>query len=102
LINEARGEYNKVIPLADGEREQRIREANGYRFKRMSEAQGDAARFETLLTEYQKAPEVTRRLIYIETRQAVFPQIDSKIIVDEDAHSILPLLNLRARTEGPS
>ena len=102
LINEARREYNKVIPLAEGERDQRIREADGYRLKRINEAQGDAARFGSLLTEYRKAPEVTRRRIYIETLQAVLPQIDSKIIVDEDARSILPLLNLSARPEGPS
>jgi membrane protease subunit HflK len=102
LINEARREYNKVIPLAEGEKDQRIREADGYRLKRINEAKGDAARFESLLTEYRKAPDVTRRRIYIETLQTVLPLIESKIIVDEDARSILPLLNLPARTEASS
>lgn len=102
LINEARREYNKVIPLAEGERDQRIREADGYRLKRINEAQGDAARFESLLAEYEKAPEVTRRRIYIETLQSILPRIDSKIIVDEDTRSLLPLLNLHARPGGPS
>ena len=69
LINEARRDYNKVIPLAEGEKDQRIREADGYRLKRINEAEGDAARFSALLTEYSKAPEVTRRRIYIETLQ---------------------------------
>jgi len=94
LINEARREYNKVIPLAEGEKDQRIREADGYRLKRINEAEGDAARFVALLAEYRKAPEVTRRRIYIETLQNVMPGIRSKIIVDERTRSILPFLNI--------
>jgi membrane protease subunit HflK len=94
LINEARRDYNKVIPLAEGEKDQRIREADGYRLKRINEAEGDAARFSALLAEYIKAPAVTRRRIYIETMQDVLPGIRSKIIVDEQTRSILPLLNL--------
>lgn len=94
LINEARRDYNKVIPLAEGEKDQRIREADGYRLKRINEAEGDVARFSALLAEYRKAPEVTRRRIYIETLQDVLPSIQSKIIIDEQARSILPLLNL--------
>ena len=94
LINEARRDYNKVIPLAEGEKDQRIREADGYRLKRINEAEGDVARFSALLAEYSKAPEVTRRRIYIETLQDVMPSIRSKIIIDEQARSILPLLNL--------
>jgi len=96
LINEARRDYNKVIPLAEGEKDQRIREADGYRLKRINEAEGDVARFSALLAEYIKAPEVTRRRIYIETMQEVLPQVRSKIIVDEHASGILPLLNLNA------
>jgi membrane protease subunit HflK len=98
LINEARREYNKIIPLAEGEKDQRIREADGYRLKRTNEAKGDAARFTALLAEYQKAPEVTRRRIYIETLQDVLPGIRSKIIVDGSTGSILPLLNLDRQT----
>lgn len=97
LINEARRDYNKVIPLAEGEKDQRIREADGYRLKRINEAEGDAARFRALLAEYQKAPEVTRRRIYIETLQDVLPRIRSKIIVDDETGNVLPLLNL----DGP-
>ena len=100
LINEARRDYNKGIPLAEGEKDQRIREADGYRLKRINEAEGDAARFTALLEEYKKAPEVTRRRIYIETLQEVLPGIESKIIVDEKTHGILPLLNLDSRNGG--
>jgi modulator of FtsH protease HflK len=99
LINEARRDYNKVIPLAEGEKDQRIREADGYRLKRINEAEGDVARFSALLAEYSKAPEVTRRRIYIETLQEVLPGIRSKIIIDEQARGILPFLNLDATQE---
>ena len=94
LINEARREYNKVIPLAEGEKDQRIRAADGYRLKRVNEAEGDAARFDAVLTEYLKAPDVTRRRIYIETLQEVLPDLDSKIIVDDNSQQILPLMHL--------
>jgi len=100
LINEARRDYNKVIPLAEGEKDQRIREADGYRLKRINEAEGDVARFSALLAEYNKAPEVTRRRIYLETLQLVMPGIRSKIIIDEQARSILPLLNLDTQKGG--
>ncbi|AZZ94870.1 FtsH protease activity modulator HflK [Hahella sp. KA22] len=94
LINEARREYNRVIPLAQGQKDQRIREADGYRLKRINEAEGDIARFNALFKEYSKAPEVTRRRIYLETLQEVMPGVRSKIIVDGGSSGILPLLNL--------
>jgi membrane protease subunit HflK len=83
LINEARQEYNKVIPLAEGEKDQ----------------EGDASRFNALFAEYHKAPEVTRRRIYIETMQSVMPSIQSKVLVDEQMRGLLPLLNLDAQKE---
>lgn len=101
LINEARRDYNKVIPLAEGEKDQRIREADGYRLKRINEAEGDVARFSALLAEYSKAPEVTRRRIYIETLQDIMPHIRTKIIVDEQTTGVLPLLNLDNREQAP-
>ncbi len=102
LINEARRDYNKVIPLAEGEKDQRIREADGYRLKRINEAEGDVARFTDLLAEYEKAPEVTRRRIYVETLQRVLPNIRNKIIIDDRTRSLLPLLNLDQRREDKS
>ena len=100
LINEARREYNKIIPLAEGERDQRIREAEGYRLKRVNEAEGDVARFNAVLAEYLKAPEVTKRRIYLETLQQVLPLLRSKIILDEKGAQILPLLQLNPEQTG--
>lgn len=95
LINKANGEYNKVIPKARGTAEQRISAAEGYALQRVNEAEGDVARFRELLTQYEKAPEVTRQRLYLETMEKVLPRMERKIILDEDAKQILPLLNLK-------
>lgn len=94
LINEARRDYNKVIPLAEGEKDQRIQEAEGYKLKRVNEAEGDIARFNAVFAQYQKAPAVTKQRLYLETMQAVLPQVQNKIIVDSQMQGLLPLLNL--------
>jgi membrane protease subunit HflK len=99
-INVANGEYNKSIPRARGQADQAIREAEGYAKKRVNQAEGDVSAFRALLAEYVKAPEVTRRRIYLETMQDVLPQVQRKIIVDGNAKGILPLLNL-AGTNDP-
>ena len=96
-INIANGEYNKLVPKASGEAEKVISEAEGYATERVNEAEGDAARFMALFTEYQKAPEVTRRRIYLETLQTVMPLLESKIVIDEETNQILPLLQLNPR-----
>ncbi|MDQ8203775.1 FtsH protease activity modulator HflK [Pelagicoccus sp. SDUM812003] len=93
-INIANGEYNKVIPRARGQAEQRIQAAEGYALKRVNEAEGDIARFNAVLEEYLKAPEVTKRRLYLETMQEVLPGIERKIIVDKDANQILPLMQI--------
>lgn len=94
MINVANGEYNKVIPRARGEAQQRIQAAEGYALKRINEAQGDVARFNAVFEEYLKAPQVTRRRLYLETMQNVVPQMGRKIVIDSDANQILPLLQL--------
>ncbi len=98
LINEARRDYNKVIPLAEGEKDQRIREAEGYRLKRINEAEGDVARFRAVFAQYQKAPDVTKRRLYVETLQNVLPAVQNKVVVDSDMKGLLPLLNLNRPT----
>lgn len=94
LVNVANGEYNKEVPRARGEAEQKIQASEGYAVKRINEAEGDIARFNALYTEYLKAPEVTKQRIYIETMREVLPNLGRKIIIDEEASQILPLLQL--------
>ena len=93
-INVANGEYNRSVPKASGEAQQKISEAEGYVTQRINEAEGDAAKFTALYTEYQKAPEVTRRRIYLETMEQVMPQLGKKVIIDDKANQVLPLLPL--------
>ena len=93
-INAAQSEYNKVIPRARGEAQQTIAQAEGYALDRVNRAEGDAARFDALYQEYQKAPDVTRSRLYLETLGVVLPKAGQKVVVDEDARSVLPLLNL--------
>ena len=93
-INQAQAEYNKVIPRARGEAAQTVQAAEGYALDRVNRAKGEAARFESLFREYQKAPEITRRRIYLETMSSVLPNISNKVIVDEDLRGLVPLLGL--------
>ena len=100
-INVANGEYNKSIPRARGMADQTIRAAEGYAKKRINQAEGDVSKFSALLAEYIKAPEVTRRRIYLETMANTLPKVKRKIIVGDDVKGMLPLLNLTASgTEG--
>jgi membrane protease subunit HflK len=93
-INMASGEYNKLVPRAKGEAEQKISTAQGYATQRINEAEGDAGRFNALLTEYKKAPEVTRRRIYLETMNEILPYVSNKVVLDEKAPQFLPMLQI--------
>jgi len=94
LINQAKSEYNKVIPKARGDADRIIEEAKGYAVKRVNEAKGDASRFTSVFREYQKAPEVTRQRIYLETMNEILPKVGRKLVTDENSAGILPLFNL--------
>ena len=94
LINKAESEYNSVIPRARGEAKETIQLAEAYALNRVNGATGDAARFESLYTEYIKAPDVTKKRIFLETMERLLPKIGTKVIVDEKGNNVLPLLNL--------
>jgi membrane protease subunit HflK len=74
--------------------QERISTAEGYAIRRVNEAEGDVARFNALLAEYVKAPDVTRQRLYLETMTEVLPGLNRKIIIDEEASRLLPLLQL--------
>ncbi|MFK7864866.1 MAG: FtsH protease activity modulator HflK [Pseudohongiellaceae bacterium] len=79
--NQAQQYANRVIPNARGEAQRQIEEANAYKEQVIARAEGDASRFNQLLTEYEKAPEVTRQRMYIDSLQDVLTS-SSKIMVD--------------------
>ena len=92
LINEARAEYNKVVPRAKGEAEQAVLQAEGYALERVNSAQGDATRFKAVYDAYRRAPEVTRRRLYLESMQRVLPTLGAKIFMDKGMGNVIPLL----------
>ena len=94
MINQALGDYNRIIPRARGEAEQTVQQAEGYAMDRINRAKGDASLYKDLLKAYEKAPEVTKDRIYLETMADVYPKIKQKIILDKDLEGILPLLPL--------
>jgi len=100
LINQAQSEYNQIIPRARGEALQTVREAGGYALERINRARGDSARFVALYQAYAKAPEVTRRRLYLETMSDILPGVERKVVVDGDLRSVLPLLDLGAAKGG--
>jgi modulator of FtsH protease HflK len=99
LINQARSEYNKIIPKAKGQAEETIQKAEGYAAERVNNALGEAARFNALYKEYVKAPEVTRRRIYLETLSDVLPKLGHKVITDEAGNNVLPLLQMQLKNK---
>ncbi len=99
MIYQAREAYNKIIPAAIGNAEKTIKASEGYALDRINRAKGDAARFSALFEEYAKAPDITRRRLYLEALTEIFPRLGSKYIVDADQKNFLPLLNI-ARPEG--
>ncbi len=99
LINQAKSEYNKVIPKASGEAKATIQKAEGYAIERVNNAQGEAARFNDLYNEYIKAPEVTKKRLYLENMTLALSKLGNVIITDQNGASILPLLQMQLNKE---
>jgi len=91
LKNEAQAYSNDVIPRARGAAARQIQEADGYKESLIAKAEGEASRFSQLLTEYKKAPEVTRKRLYLETMESVLGK-SSKVLVDsKNANNLMYL-----------
>ena len=103
LQNVADAYANRVLAEARGEAAQLLEEAEGYRASVVNEAQGEASRFTAVLEEYSKAPEVTRKRLYLETMEEVLGRVD-KIILDENAggegQGVVPYLPLNELRRG--
>jgi membrane protease subunit HflK len=93
-INQAKQAYNKVVPKARGEAQQKIEAARGYATERVNLAKGEVLRFNDVYQRFKEDPEVTRQRMYFETMSKVLPQIDEKWIVESGNDGLLKLLNL--------
>ncbi len=94
LVNQAEAEYNRVIPRARGEALETIQIAEAYMLDQVNGAKGKAARFNSVYNEFIKAPEVTKKRLYLESMERILPKLGNKIVVDEKGTNVLPLLNM--------
>ena len=91
LRNEAETYANEVVPIARGAAKRAIQDAEGYKAKVIAEAEGEATRFDQLLKEYSKAPDVTRKRLYIDAVQSVMSN-STKVMIDvKDGNNIMML-----------
>lgn len=102
-INEAQGYYNSIIPNAKGDARKMVLESEAYEQSRIKRASGDAKRFLSMLTEYRKAKDVTKKRLYLETMEKILPDI-RKVIVKTDKNSsvlnVLPLEDMLKNQGG--
>ena len=100
--NEAEAYSNDIIPKARGGAARQIQEAEGYKESLIAKAEGEASRFSQLLKEYKKAPEVTRKRLYLETMESVLNKTGKVIVDSENANNLmyLPLDQLMKQSSG--
>ena len=103
LRNEAETYANEVVPIARGNAKRAVEDAQGYKQKVISEAEGEASRFDQLLFEYSKSPEVTRQRLYLDAVQSVMNN-STKVMIDvKEGNNILylPLDQIAAASLNP-
>jgi membrane protease subunit HflK len=99
---EASGDAQEILERARSEVAELTQQAEAFKRSKIIEARGEATRFEALLTEYQIAPEVTRRRLYLETMEEILPGIETMIIEPNTVNMLpmLPLGNQRSPVEA--
>jgi membrane protease subunit HflK len=91
MVNQAEEAYNKVIPEARGKAKKLISEAEGYKEAKINRAVGDTARFLSLYQEYKKAPQITKKRIYLETMEELYEAMEDITILDSKVKGLLPV-----------
>ncbi len=99
-INKAQEQANREIPKARGVAEQSISEAEGYALERVNRAEGESTRFDAILTQYQEAPQVTRRRLYLEAMTELLADIKGLYIVDQDQKAMVPWLSMESGAQS--
>ena len=95
LINEGKQYYNQEIPAARGEAEKMIAQAHGYAADRVNRAEGDTARFASMLSEYRQDKETTAERLYIETLSEVLSSDEGRtVLIDPSLENFLPVRNV--------
>ncbi len=91
FINEAKAYKNEVLPKARGAAARQIQSAEAYKAQVVSRAEGQASRFDQLLTEYEKAPEITRKRLYLESIEAVISKTNTVMVDVESSNNLVYL-----------
>ena len=91
LINEAQAYANDVIPKARGAAARKMQEAEGYKEQVLAQAQGETSRFSQLLTQYSKAPDVTRKRLYIDAMESVLSSTNNVIVDVKNGSNVMYL-----------
>jgi len=104
LENQAEAYANEIVPQARGEAARAIADAKAYRDRVIAEAEGQTSRFTSVLTEYSKAPEVTRERLYIEAMEGVLSESNTVLldVPGGDSLMYLPLDQLMRKPAQPS
>ena len=97
--NNAEAYQNKIIPEARGQAERTVQEAQAYKQRVVAEAQGESQRFNSVYEQYRRAPDVTRRRMYLETMEELLSGMN-KVIIDKQAGGVVPYLPLPALRQG--
>jgi membrane protease subunit HflK len=100
MRNEAEAYANKVVPEARGQAARIIQQAEGYKQQVTAEAQGEAARFISIYDQYKKAPDVTRRRIYLDTMRDVLGDMNKVIVDNKGGSGVVPYLPLPELKQG--
>lgn len=101
-INQAWAIYNDAVPNARGQAKEREKQAEAYAFRRVNGAKGDTEKFSLLLTEYSKAPEITRERLYFEAMESILPGLERKVVVDDSIKGVLQTIPLLGPTPAPT
>lgn len=101
IINEAEAYRNELLPKARGQAAEVENQAQAYRAMRVQNAQGEARRFLTVLSEYEKAREVTKKRLYYEAMEEILSSSGEKIVLPRGTSDrVLPFLPLDQKREG--
>jgi membrane protease subunit HflK len=91
VINQAERRYNEIIPEAKGKADKLLSEAEGYGKAKVNKALGDANKFLAVLKEYNLAPDITKKRIYLETMEKIFSNLSDFTVIDPKVKGVIPI-----------
>ncbi|MCR5763848.1 MAG: FtsH protease activity modulator HflK [Treponema sp.] len=104
FINEGKESYNSEIPKTQGQADQQIQISQGYAAERINKAKGDVARFNSVYSEYKKAPDITKERLYLEAMEEIFQAYETNnrtpALIDGTMKNVLPFKDLNGTSKS--